>query len=118
MKTLFIGYPKCTTCKKSYAALCDLGIEAEYRNIKEENPTKEEIQSWIDKGVSIDKLFNTSGMLYRELNVKEKRKTYTQEQLIDLLASDGMLVKRPIVIQEDKIIIGNKPNDYASLNKD
>ena len=109
MKTLFIGYPKCTTCKKAYAALCDLGIEAEYRNIKEENPTKE---------VSIDKLFNTSGMLYRELNVKEKRKTYTQEQLIDLLASDGMLVKRPIVIQEDKIIIGNKPNDYASLNKD
>ena len=79
MKTLFIGYPKCTTCKKAYAALCDL---------------------------------------YRELNVKEKRKTYTQEQLIDLLASDGMLVKRPIVIQEDKIIIGNKPNDYASLNKD
>lgn len=112
MKTLFIGYPKCTTCKKAYAALCDLGIEAEYRNIKEE------IQSWIDKGISIDKLFNTSGMLYRELNVKEKRKTYTQEQLIDLLASDGMLVKRPIVIQEDKIIIGNKPNDYASLNKD
>ena len=118
MKTLFIGYPKCTTCKKAYAALCDLGIEAEYRNSKEENPTKEEIQSWIDQGVSIDKLFNTSGMLYRELNVKEKRKTYTQEQLIDLLASDGMLVKRPIVIQEDKIIIGNKPNDYASLNKD
>ena len=112
MKTLFIGYPKCTTCKKAYAALCDLGIEAEYRNIKED------IQGWIDKGVSIDKLFNTSGMLYRELNVKEKRKTYTQEQLIDLLASDGMLVKRPIVIQEDKIIIGNKPNDYASLNKD
>ena len=86
--------------------------------VRLENPTKEEIQGWIDKGISIDKLFNTSGMLYRELNVKEKRKTYTQEQLIDLLASDGMLVKRPIVIQEDKIIIGNKPNDYASLNKD
>lgn len=118
METLFIGYPKCTTCKKAYGTLCELGIKAEYRNIKEDNPTKEEIQDWISKGVSIDKLFNTSGMLYRELNVKEKRKTYTEEQLIDLLASNGMLVKRPIVIQEDKIIVGNKPNDYASLNKD
>lgn len=115
MKTLFIGYPKCTTCKKAYQALCDLGIEAEYRHIKEENPTKEEILSWIEKGVSIDKLFNTSGMLYRELNVKEKRKTYTQDQLVDLLASDGMLVKRPIVIQGDTIIVGNKVNEYSSL---
>lgn len=118
MKTLFIGYPKCTTCKKAYQSLCDLGIDAEYRNIKEEKPTKEEIQNWIDSGVSIDKLFNTSGMLYRELNVKEKRKTYSQEQLIDLLASDGMLVKRPIVVQDDKIIIGNKPNEYTTLNKE
>ena len=117
MKTLFIGYPKCTTCKKAYAALCDLGIEAEYRNIKEENPTKEEIQGWIDKGISIDKLFNTSGMLYRELNVKEKRETYTEEQLIELLASNGMLVKRPIVIQGDNIIIGNKVSEYENLQK-
>lgn len=117
MKTLFIGYPKCTTCKKAYQSLIDLGINAEYRNIKEENPTKEEIQSWIDKGVSLDKLFNTSGMLYREMNVKEKRKTYTQDQLIELLSTDGMLVKRPVVIQGDTIIIGNKPNDYALLNK-
>ena len=117
METLFIGYPPCSTCKMAYKALQDLGIEATYRNIKEENPTKAEIQSWIDKGVELKKLFNTSGMLYRELNVKEKRETYTQEQLIDLLASNGMLVKRPIVIQGDKIIIGNKVSEYETLQK-
>ena len=86
-------------------------------NIKEENPTKEEIQSWIDRGVELKKLFNTSGMLYRELNVKEKRETYTEEQLIELLASNGMLVKRPIVIQGDNIIIGNKVSEYENLQK-
>lgn len=74
METFFIGYPPCSTCKKAYKALQDLGIEATYRNIKEENPTKAEIQSWIDKGVELKKLFNTSGMLYRELNVKENVK--------------------------------------------
>ena len=115
METLFIGYPSCSTCKKAYKALQDLGIEATYRNIKEENPTKEEIQSWIDHGVELKRLFNTSGMLYRELNVKEKRETYTQEQLIDLLASNGMLIKRPIVIQKDRIIVGNKISEYETL---
>nr|WP_308584750.1 Spx/MgsR family RNA polymerase-binding regulatory protein [uncultured Holdemanella sp.] len=115
METLFIGYPSCSTCKKAYKALQDLGIEATYRNIKEENPTKEEIQSWIDHGVELKRLFNTSGMLYRELNVKEKRETYTQEQLIDLLASNGMLIKRPIVIQKDRIIVGNKVSEYETL---
>ena len=104
METLFIGYPPCSTCKKAYKALQD-------------NPTKEEIQSWIDRGVELKKLFNTSGMLYRELNVKEKRETYTEEQLIELLASNGMLVKRPIVIQGDIIIIGNKVSEYENLHK-
>lgn len=117
METLFIGYPPCSTCKKAYKALQDLGIEATYRNIKEDNPTKEEIQSWIHRGVELKKLFNTSGMLYRKLNVKEKRETYTEEQLIELLASNGMLVKRPIVIQGDNIIIGNKVSEYENLQK-
>ena len=113
METLFIGYPPCSTCKKAYKALLDLGIEATYRNIKEENPTKEEIQSWIDRGVELKKLFNTSGMLYRELNIKEKRETYTQEQLIELLASNGMLVKRPLLIKEDLVLIGFKEEEWA-----
>lgn len=118
MKTLFIGYPKCSTCQKAYKALEELGIHAEYRNIKEENPTKEEIQSWIDQGVALSKLFNTSGMLYRELNLKEKRKTYSDHQLVELLATDGMLVKRPIVIQGNTIIVGKKEDEYARLEKD
>ena len=113
METLFIGYPPCSTCKKAYKALLDLGIEATYRNIKEENPTKEEIQSWIDRGVELKNLFNTSGMLYRELNIKEKRETYTQEQLIELLASNGMLVKRPLLIKEDLVLIGFKEEEWA-----
>ena len=116
---LFLEYPPCSTCKKAKKWLDDHGIAYTSRHIKEENPSYEELKDWHSfSGLPVKKMFNTSGMLYRELNVKEKRKTYTQEQLIDLLASDGMLVKRPIVIQEDKIIIGNKPNDYVSLNKD
>lgn len=115
METLFIGYPKCSTCQKAYKALEALGIQATYRDIKKDNPTKEEITSWIVKGVSLDSLFNTSGKLYRELNVKEKRKTSSENELIELLASDGMLVKRPIVIQQDTIIVGNKVDLYSSL---
>lgn len=114
-KTLFIGYPSCSTCKKCYKALQDLGIEAEYRNIKIENPTKEEIQSWIDNGISLKQLFNTSGQSYRKMNMKEKRKTCSDEELIQILASDGMMVKRPIVIQGDMIIIGNKTAEYEKL---
>lgn len=117
MKTLFIGYPKCSTCQKAYKALEELGIHAEYRDIKKDNPTKEEIQSWIDQGVKLDKLFNTSGMLYRQLNVKEKRQTCSDQELIELLASDGMLVKRPIVIQGNTIIVGKKEKEYALLEK-
>ena len=108
MKTLFIGYPKCTTCKKAYAALCDLGIEAEYRNIKEENPTKEEIQDWIDKGVSIDKLFNTSGMLYKSMDLKNKLPQMSEDEQLRLLATDGMLVKRPVIVDGEKVSFGFK----------
>ena len=112
-----ICYPKCSTCKKCEQVLKDLGIEYEYRNIKEDNPTKEELQSWLDKGVELKQLFNTSGMLYRELNVKERRKTDSEDQLLDLLASDGMLVKRPIVIQGDTILVGNKSKEYEEKLK-
>lgn len=116
-KVLFIGYPKCSTCKKAYQALKDLGIDAQYRDITKENPSKEEILAWMDRGIELSKLFNTSGQLYRQWNVKEKRQTYTQEQLVELLAQDGMLVKRPIVVSDDQIIIGNKPKEYESLIK-
>lgn len=114
-KITFIGYPKCSTCKKAYQTLEELGIHAHYRDITKENPTVDEIKRWIDRGVSLKQLFNTSGQLYRQLDVKTKRKTYSDDQLIELLASDGMLVKRPIVISEDRIIVGNKPDAYATL---
>ena len=114
-KITFIGYPKCSTCKKAYQTLEELGIHAQYRDITKENPTVDEIKSWIDRGVSLKQLFNTSGQLYRQLDVKTKRKTYSDDQLIELLARDGMLVKRPIVISEDRIIVGNKPDAYATL---
>lgn len=114
-KTVFIGYPPCSTCKKCYKALQDLGIEAEYRNIKTENPTEEEIHNWINKGVSLKQLFNTSGQSYRKMNMKEKRKTCSDAELIQILASDGMMVKRPIVIQGDTIIVGNKISEYEKL---
>ena len=114
-KITFIGYPKCSTCKKAYQTLEELGIHAQYRDITKENPTVDEIKSWIDRGVSLKQLFNTSGQLYRQLDVKSKRKTYSDDQLIELLASDGMLVKRPLVISEDRIIVGNKPDAYATL---
>ena len=114
-KITFIGYPKCSTCKKAYQTLEELGIHAQYRDITKENPTVDEITSWIDRGVSLKQLFNTSGQLYRQLDVKTKRKTYSDDQLIELLASDGMLVKRPIVISEDRIIVWNKHDAYATL---
>ena len=114
-ETLFIGYPKCSTCQKAYKALEDLGIHAAYRDITQDNPTKEEIQSWIDQGVSLDKLFNTSGMKYRELNVKEKRQSASQEELIELLASDGMLVKRPLLIGDDFVLVGFKEAEWERL---
>ncbi|MCI6087600.1 MAG: Spx/MgsR family RNA polymerase-binding regulatory protein [Absicoccus porci] len=114
-KITFIGYPKCSTCKKAYQTLEDLGIHAEYRDITKKNPTVEEIKSWIDRGVELKQLFNTSGQLYRKLDVKTKRQTYSDDQLIELLASDGMLVKRPIVVSDDTIIIGNRPDAYATL---
>lgn len=111
----FIGYPKCSTCKKAYKALEDLGIEATYRDITKENPTVEEIKGWINRGILLKQLFNTSGQLYRKLDVKTKRQSYTDDQLIELLASDGMLVKRPIVVSDEMIIVGNKPDEYTKL---
>ncbi len=116
-KLVFIGYPKCSTCKKAYQALCDLGLDATYRDITKENPSKEEILTWLKRGVKLSSLFNTSGQLYRQWNVKEKRLSYSEEQLVELLAQDGMLVKRPIVVSENQIIIGNKPKEYETLLK-
>lgn len=112
---LFLWYPKCSTCKKAYQILQERGIEVELRDIKEENPTKEELKEWwIKSGLELKNFFNTSGLIYKELNLKEKLPTMKEEEQLELLASNGMLVKRPILITENKVIIGYK-KEYSDL---
>lgn len=99
MSILFIEYPKCTTCKKAKKWLDDHGIAYEDRHIKEQNPTAEELTIWYQKsGLPIKRFVNTSGMLYREMNLKDKLPAMTDEEILELLATDGMLVKRPLII--------------------
>ena len=113
---LFIEYPKCSTCKKAKKYLDDNNIKYENRHIVEDNPTKEELKKWIKKyNLDIKKLFNTSGMKYRELNLKEKLQSINDDEKIEILSSDGMLIKRPVLITEDKIIVGYKENEYKEL---
>ena len=109
----FIEYPKCTTCKKAKKWLEEQQISFQDRHIKEENPTEAELQEWIEKsGLDIKKFFNTSGMLYKELGLKDKLKEMTQEEKIKLLASDGMLVKRPIIVSNNYILVGFKEEQW------
>lgn len=116
MKYLFLCYPRWTTCKKAKAWLDEKNIQYEERNIKEENPNVEELTQWIKKsGYSVNKFFNTSGKAYRELDVKEKKKTMLEEELIQLLSTDGMLVKRPILIGEDKVLVSFKEDEWEEL---
>jgi arsenate reductase len=113
---LFLWYPKCSTCQKAYQELQRIGLPVELRNIKENNPTIEELTKWIQQNnIEIKKLFNTSGLIYKELNLKEKLPNMSSKEQIELLASNGMLVKRPILITKDKIIIGYKEKNYENL---
>lgn len=106
-------YPKCTTCGKAEKWLKDNSIKYSYRHIKENNPTVSELTEWIKKsGYPVSKFFNTSGMLYREQNMKEKVKSLADDELIKILASDGMMVKRPIVLSGSKILIGFKESEW------
>lgn len=106
---LFLCYPKCTTCKKAKKFLDDNGIEYTERDIKEENPTYDELKGWYEKsGLPLKKFFNTSGMLYREMGLSKKLSQMTEEEQLKLLASDGMLVKRPIAVSDKGILTGFK----------
>ena len=110
---LFIEYPKCSTCKKAKKYLEGHGIEFEDRHIVEENPTKEELAEWIRiSGKPIKKFFNTSGMKYRELGLKDKLPEMSEEEQIELLASDGMLVKRPLLIDGEMVLTGFKEAEW------
>ena len=108
-KILVLHYPKCTTCQKAIKWLTDNNIEFETRHIVEENPTKEELAKWIKLGnLPTSKLFNTSGLRYRALNLKDKVKVAPEAELIEILASEGMLVKRPLVITDKTVLAGFK----------
>lgn len=116
MKKLFIQYPKCTTCKKALKYLKDHGIEIEDRHIVENNPTAEELKEWLDKsGLPIKKFFNTSGVLYKEMQLKDKVGHMTEEEALALLSTNGMLVKRPLLITEDQVLVGFKEAEYEKL---
>lgn len=107
MKMLLVEYPKCSTCKRAKQFLDNNHFTYKERNIKENNPTYEELKEWIQKSkLPIAKWFNTSGILYRELNLKDKLLNMTDDDKIKLLSTNGMLVKRPILITNDNIIIG------------
>ena len=111
---LLIEYPKCTTCKKAKKHLETLGVAFEDRHIVEDNPTADELKTWIaQSGYPVKKFFNTSGMKYRELGLKDKLPEMSEEEQIELLASDGMLVKRPLLIDGDRILIGFKEKDWT-----
>ncbi len=115
---LFIQYPKCTTCKKAEKWLKDRDISYESRHIKEENPTYEELKKWYKKsGMDIKKFFNTSGNLYKEMKLKDKLPEMSEEEKLKLLATDGMLVKRPLIVTEDKILTGFKESEWEEKLK-
>lgn len=105
----FICYPKCTTCQKAKKWLDDNDIKYELRDIKINNPTFEELTEWHKKsGLPLKKFFNTSGLLYKSLELKTKLPTMTEDEMLKLLATDGMLVKRPILVGDDFVLIGFK----------
>lgn len=113
MKKLFIQYPKCSTCQKAKKWLETNKIEFEDRHIVEETPTEKELEKWIQQsGREIKKFFNTSGLKYKELKLKEKLPNMNEQEKIRLLASDGMLIKRPLFITEDVILIGFRENEW------
>lgn len=112
-KIQFIEYPKCSTCQKAKKWLEGRGVEFEDRNIKENPPTREELKSWYEtSGLALKKFFNTSGLLYKEMGLKDKLAGMDEEEQIRLLSSDGMLVKRPIVAGKDFVLVGFKETDW------
>ena len=115
----FICYPKCTTCQKAKKWLDDNKVEYEFRDIKLDNPTLDELTEWHKKsGLSLTKFFNTSGLLYKSLDLKNKLPTMSEDEMLKLLASDGMLVKRPLLIDDSFVLVGFKDAEWsATLSK-
>ena len=113
---LFIEYPKCSTCQKAKKWLDSHGLEYTDRHIKEDNPTLEELREWHARsGLPLKRFFNTSGMAYRELGLKDRLPEMSEAEQLRLLASDGMLVKRPLIVADDFILTGFKPAEWEKM---
>ena len=113
---LFIYYPPCSTCQKAKKWLDENGISYTERHIKEENPTYEELRTWYESsGLPLKRFFNTSGLLYKSMGLKDKLPAMTEEEQLRLLASDGMLVKRPLVVKENTLLVGFKEAQWEQL---
>lgn len=115
----FICYPKCTTCQRAKKWLDDNNIEYELRDIKLNNPTVDELTEWYNKsGLPLKKFFNTSGLIYKSLDLKNKLSSMTEDEMLSLLATDGMLVKRPLLIGDNFVLAGFKENEWINIDKD
>lgn len=113
---LFIWYPKCSTCQKAKAWLDARGAAYQARDIKQEHPALDELRKWYKmSGMELKRFFNTSGMLYKEMKLKDRLPTMTEEEQLALLATDGMLVKRPIVVSGDRVLVGFKEKEWESV---
>ena len=113
---LAVCYPRCGTCKKAVKWLEDNSIEYTYRDIKLDNPSEEELRKWhAISGLPLRRFFNTSGMKYRELKLKDKLPEMSEDEQLDLLATDGMLVKRPILVGDDVVLVGFKVKEWEEL---
>ena len=113
---LFLYYPPCSTCQKAKKWLDERAIAYVERHIKENNPTYEELKSWYAmSGLPLKKFFNTSGLLYKSMNLKEKLPTMTEEEQLRLLASDGMLVKRPLIVKGNLVLTGFREAEWEEL---
>ena len=116
MSILFLNYPKCTTCIKARKWLEENNIEFTSRHIVEENPTAEELKTFIKlSGLPTKKFFNTSGILYREMNLKDKLATMSDDEMVNLLATNGMLVKRPLVVGENGVLVSFKAETWSEF---
>ena len=114
MKPLFVYYPKCGTCRKAAKWLAEHGVDVEARDIVTDRPTAGELVRWqAVSGLPVRKFFNTSGLLYKELGLKDKLSTLTDEAMIELLASDGKLVKRPVLVLPNRVLVGFKEEEWS-----
>ncbi|WP_405265178.1 arsenate reductase family protein [Methanobrevibacter sp.] len=110
---LFVNYPKCSTCRKAKKWLDEQNIEYDSRHIIEDNPTADELRKWWEiSGLPLKRFFNTSGMKYRELKLKDKLPDMSEDEQLDLLATDGMLVKRPVLVGDDVVLVGFKVKEW------